>query len=383
SEIGKDIGGYFKRRNRDVSYKEIGTFISTPDRQFAELLEERKNKHLERALHFVKLGGNKIDNAIDEFNKVIHLDPDNVQAKEHLTRLKVKKKEVSVKEKEPVIPTKERSRMSLLWLGIIPLIGIIAFAVFLLRKREKEQISPPVSSGSLIIRSDPDRAEVYMDNKRLNSLTPLAIDSLDAGFHTVAMKKSGYQAFLETIELKAGKITSLNVELKKEAVVSKPESITPEPKIPVIKKKQPVVKEFAYLRINVDPWARIYIDNRHIETTPIASPIKLLAGRHNVRLENPNFKVWKKTIAFRPKETRTLDVKLEPFDGFLKLTVEPWADVYIDGKYYETTPIARPVKLSAGQHTLKLINPSFKQFEQVINIPPKKMLKKHVVLTAK
>ena len=67
----------------------------------------------------------------------------------------------------------------------------------------------------------------------------------------------------------------------------------------------------------------------------------------------------------------------------MKLTVKPWADVYIDGKYYETTPIAKPIILSAGKHALKLTNPSYKTFEQKIDIPPGKMLKKYVELQPK
>jgi hypothetical protein len=67
----------------------------------------------------------------------------------------------------------------------------------------------------------------------------------------------------------------------------------------------------------------------------------------------------------------------------LKLTVKPWAKVYIDGKYYETTPIAKPIKLSAGKHTLRLENTSFRTFEQQIVIPAGKMLKKYVELKSK
>ena len=78
-----------------------------------------------------------------------------------------------------------------------------------------------------------------------------------------------------------------------------------------------------------------------------------------------------------------MNIRLDAKDGFLKLTVKPWADVYIDGKYYETTPIAKPIKLSPGKHTLKLMNPSYKTVEQRIDIPTGKMLKKYVELKSK
>jgi hypothetical protein len=102
-----------------------------------------------------------------------------------------------------------------------------------------------------------------------------------------------------------------------------------------------------------------------------------------VKLENPDFKVWQQNITFKPDQTHTIDVVLEKEEGYLKLTVKPWADVYIDGRFLETTPIGAPIKLTAGRHVLKLINPSCEQFEQEIIIPPGKMLKKHVELEQK
>ncbi|MCK4672858.1 PEGA domain-containing protein, partial [candidate division WOR-3 bacterium] len=150
-----------------------------------------------------------------------------------------------------------------------------------------------------------------------------------------------------------------------------------------IKEKVIQEKRFSYIKINVNPWAKIYIDNRYIETTPIAKPLKVRSGTHIVKLENPNFKTWQRKIDLSPGKTVTLDVKLEPIEGFLKLTVKPWADIYIDGKFYETTPIANPIKLSAGKHEIKLVNPSFQIFEQQIVIPSNKMLKKYVELEPK
>ncbi|UCG31516.1 MAG: PEGA domain-containing protein, partial [candidate division WOR-3 bacterium] len=55
----------------------------------------------------------------------------------------------------------------------------------------------------------------------------------------------------------------------------------------------------------------------------------------------------------------------------------------IDGKFYETTPIAKPIDLSAGRHTLKLINPSFVPYEEVIVIEANKTLRKSIELSRK
>ncbi len=39
--------------------------------------------------------------------------------------------------------------------------------------------------------------------------------------------------------------------------------------------------------------------------------------------------------------------------GYLKVVVRPWAEVWVDGKLYDTTPFAEPIPLAAGDHTIE------------------------------
>jgi hypothetical protein len=57
--------------------------------------------------------------------------------------------------------------------------------------------------------------------------------------------------------------------------------------------------------------------------------------------------------------------------------------VYIDGKFYETTPIAGSIKLAAGKHVVKLINPTYQIFEETVEISANNTLKKNVSLVLK
>ncbi|UCD70680.1 MAG: serine/threonine protein kinase [Syntrophobacterales bacterium] len=47
-------------------------------------------------------------------------------------------------------------------------------------------------------------------------------------------------------------------------------------------------------------------------------------------------------------------------DSFIKIVVYPWARVTIDGKYVDTTPIADPIRLKPGEHTLSFSHSKFK-----------------------
>jgi serine/threonine-protein kinase len=45
--------------------------------------------------------------------------------------------------------------------------------------------------------------------------------------------------------------------------------------------------------------------------------------------------------------------------GFIALVVDPWAEVYIDGKLFAVTPTARPIMVAPGRHFIKLSNPHY------------------------
>lgn len=54
--------------------------------------------------------------------------------------------------------------------------------------------------------------------------------------------------------------------------------------------------------------------------------------------------------------------------GSLRVLVDPWAEVYVDGSLAETTPFARPLRLSAGEHVVELKNPHYQPVTRVIKV---------------
>jgi serine/threonine-protein kinase len=57
-----------------------------------------------------------------------------------------------------------------------------------------------------------------------------------------------------------------------------------------------------------------------------------------------------------------------PPPGFLRVLVEPWAEVWVDGKLVDTTPFAKPLSLPEGKHTLKLHNPFFADETRTVDV---------------
>jgi serine/threonine-protein kinase len=54
--------------------------------------------------------------------------------------------------------------------------------------------------------------------------------------------------------------------------------------------------------------------------------------------------------------------------GYLRVVVDPWAEVSIDGQRVATTPIARAIALSPGVHFVKLSNPYHREHQQRVRI---------------
>ncbi|MCB9666917.1 MAG: serine/threonine protein kinase [Myxococcales bacterium] len=62
--------------------------------------------------------------------------------------------------------------------------------------------------------------------------------------------------------------------------------------------------------------------------------------------------------------------------GTLKVVVDPWADLYINGKYVATTPLARAIALPAGKYFLQLKNPYYSdgEYETIVRTNQTKTL---------
>ncbi len=69
-----------------------------------------------------------------------------------------------------------------------------------------------------------------------------------------------------------------------------------------------------YLRLVVDPWAKVTIDGELCDTTPISRSIPLAAGTHYVHLEHPQAPPERRTVNIANGETVLLDVKMKLVD---------------------------------------------------------------------
>ncbi|UCE18062.1 MAG: serine/threonine protein kinase [Gemmatimonadota bacterium] len=145
--------------------------------------------------------------------------------------------------------------------------------------------------------------------------------------------------------------------------------------------EQPLETGYGTLEINCLPWADVYIDDRYIDTTPLQNDISLEIGSHKVALVNPDFPPYFENVEIESNQRTRIDVSLLTKVGFLDVNVHPWATVILDEDSIDTTPLAKPIMLRAGTHTLRLANPRFGVFEEKIGIVASETLRVNRNLT--
>jgi serine/threonine-protein kinase len=126
--------------------------------------------------------------------------------------------------------------------------------------------------------------------------------------------------------------------------------------------------ETGVLVIVAEPWARVRVDGEAVGTTPLGA-LTLAAGRHVVTLDNPDFPTHSVEVAVEGGEEARLAVSLWELVGRVSLVVSPWAEVAVDGRYWDTVPPQeRPLVLVPGTHRLTFTHPALGTRETTLRI---------------
>ena len=367
----KDLSHFAEKEKLLVTRKDIARFVATPAEFGKEFREKKIKEHLERGKYFLDLGVGKIDDAIDQFSHVIVLDPQNEDARKHLEKLKVMKRERDASQVKPPAPAAQAATGTAPSVIIQPeakrgtlvpiLIGVIAALVILVAgglvafNQFFKKGSPEAPPAQVAAVPAPPAAPVPAAVSAVPSPAPEAAvpapEPVPAPAPTAAPQPK--------------------VAAKAPAPVARPAAA-------------PVEAGFGYLKISASPWAKVIVDGEDKGNTPLAQPLKLPSGNHRVVFKNPDF--LDTTLEVNIAKDQTVDkvVTLVALpSAYFKVTASPWADVYIDGKKIATTPIATPLQLKPGEHRVKLVNPGCEEWEETVNFSPSETVTKHFMLMPK
>ncbi len=128
-------------------------------------------------------------------------------------------------------------------------------------------------------------------------------------------------------------------------------------------------KDSSGVIVTCSPWAKVFLDNQYVGETPLAGALTVRAGTHTLNFTNPHFLPIVKTIAAAPGAQQAVAVNFFETAGYLIVTVVPWAEVYVDDLYRDTTPMEKPIIMTAGKRKLRLHNPGFTDVVSEVSVP--------------
>ncbi len=133
-----------------------------------------------------------------------------------------------------------------------------------------------------------------------------------------------------------------------------------------------VIQRPGTLSLSTKQWANVSVDNQLLGQTPPKKTLELEAGAHSLVLENDEFpSPIVLPIEIQPDSTLRMEIDLTDHFGELKITrVNPWAEVYIDGRYVCQTPRTRPIYLPFGHHVIELRHPNFPIWQNGYDFSP-------------
>ena len=125
-------------------------------------------------------------------------------------------------------------------------------------------------SGTIKFISNPAGAQIYLGGKLAKGLTPFTYQKIPPGENTVTIKKEGFAEYKSNIDVKAGNIQTIDVNLQ---------------------------QLFGSISILVIPWGNIFIDDQLIsKESQLKQTMDLAAGFHQLRVEHPTRGTYDKSI---------------------------------------------------------------------------------------
>jgi hypothetical protein len=132
------------------------------------------------------------------------------------------------------------------------------------------------------------------------------------------------------------------------------------------------IRQRQTLRVLGTENADIQINGRQAGKVP-AIIDSLSPGWVELSVSKPGFVPQRRRLELGPGAARTVTIELAAASlpqGYVEVAAKPWAEVYVDGRFIDRTPLPAPLPLSAGEHQLLLRHPNRKEVARSITVAP-------------
>ena len=196
------------------------------------------------------------------------------------------------------------------------------------------------SVGSLLLRTEPAGANVYIDGK-LAGVSPLQSGGLIPGTHRVQISKEAFETQEKEVIVKANERTEVSISLKRTT---------------------------GGLVIQTDPpGANVSVDGRRAGVSPYGGK-GLTPGKHKVRVDKEGYETWEGEVTVIAEKDVEVPVALKLKGGELLVQSEPpGAKAYLTGKEIGDTPI-KVSGITPGVYELRVIKGGYAPHEAQVKI---------------
>ncbi len=140
-----------------------------------------------------------------------------------------------------------------------------------------------VRVGWLAVSAEPS-AEVYIDGRYVGD-TPAVRIEITSGSHTLECKAAKYEPYHETIRIVSGELSTRNIVLNRLS---------------------------GRISLSTIEGAEVYVDGTLEGITPLAGPIALDVGRHQITVKKAGYHVWNNVVALEAEQLLPLKITLSP-----------------------------------------------------------------------
>ena len=220
-----------------------------------------------------------------------------------------------------------------------------------LEKKTESNTAANTDSGTLLIKSNPANARIFMDGKDTGEETPYTFNTISIGKHSITLKKDGYQNGSKDINVEVGKTVSVLFTMQK---------IKNETPDNTNKDTSSKVKEYGNVTVSSYPdKASIYIDGKYTGKITTATISNLLVGNHKLMLKKKGYRNAYLDINIVKNYTKRVSLTLykekqSNISASIYISSSPeGAIVYVDGNVHGVTPLT-VYNLSPGKHKISL-----------------------------
>ena len=184
--------------------------------------------------------------------------------------------------------------------------------------------------GGVAIPSDPSGARVFLDDEaEPRGITPMLINHLAPGSHTVRLRLDGYSEIRQSFTVTANDVNQL-----KTIRLSRSQGQLTVMSTPVAD-------------------ADVYLDGTHLGQTPHTIP-DVAPGPHQLRVTRAGYSNVEQTVNVTAGTNQQVTMTLERQYGNLEMVVRPWGYVFVNDEKKGASPPWIKERLGVGQHTIRI-----------------------------